>query len=84
MSDQDVTAPTPAALVAAESRGARLATLFAAWHLYCGHGEDTYAEELLMQFDGDIARWQRLARREDYHFRRGFWAGLRRREERRS
>lgn len=60
-----------------ERRGFLLGTLFAAWHMHRGHGEDTYAEELLTQA-APISTFKRLARAEDYQFRRGFWASCER------
>lgn len=50
----------------------------AAWHLQHGHGEDTYAEELIAMA-GPLETLRRLAKAEDYQFKRGFWATLRRR-----
>jgi hypothetical protein len=59
----------------------RLGVLWAAWWLQSGHGEDTYAKDLLIESVGrsGVASMQRLAAREEYRFRRGFWVGLRRR-----
>ena len=62
----------------AERRGFLIGTLFAAWHLHRGHGEDTYAEELLTQA-APISTFKRLAHAEDYQFQRGFWASCERR-----
>ena len=57
----------------ANRRGFLLGVLYAAWHLHRGHGEDTYAEELLTQ-TAPISTLKRLAHTEDYQFQRGFWA----------
>lgn len=65
-----------------QDRGFILGILFAAWHLN-RVGEDTYAEEL-MESAGSVSEFQRLARREGYSFRRGFWAAAYAREARRS
>lgn len=61
-----------------------LGVLWAAWWLHHGHGEDTYAEDFLIETFGanGIARTQRLAAREDYRFRRGFWAEVKRKARR--
>jgi len=64
---------------AADRRGFLLGIIWSAWFLHSGHGEDTYAEELLRE-SADIDVLQRLACREQYHFKRGFWAEIRRRQ----
>jgi hypothetical protein len=58
---------------ASEQREFYLGVLWAAWWLHHAHGEDMYAE-LLMRESGPISTFQRLARREEYHFKRSFWA----------
>lgn len=57
-----------------------IGTIYAAWFLVRAHGEDNYAKEMLNGV-APVAALQRLARREDYRFPRGFWAQMRRRAE---
>jgi hypothetical protein len=61
-----------------------LGILWSVWWLHSAHGEDTYAEDLLLETVGSacIERMRRLAIREQYHFKRGFWAELRRKAQR--
>ena len=60
-----------------------LGVLWAVWWLHYGHGEDRYAEDILIETVGaserGIDQMQQLARREQYGFKRGFWAKVRRR-----
>lgn len=61
-------------------RGFDIGVIYAAWWLESAHGEDTYAADMLREAVGrhGVGRIQRLAQREGYHFRRGFWARVRR------
>ncbi len=63
------------------SRDFLLGVIVSAWHLHVGHGEDTYAEEILLNA-ASAETMRRLARKEDYQFKRGFWAELKRRQKR--
>lgn len=53
--------------------------IYAAWFLQHSHGMDSLAEEL-MRTCGPLDTLQRLAREEDYRFKRGFWAELKRQQ----
>lgn len=57
-------------------RDFELGVLWSVWWLHSAHGEDTYAEDLLIESVGSdsVARMRRLAHREAYAFKRGFWA----------
>jgi hypothetical protein len=56
----------------AEQRGFLFGVMWAAWWLHSGHGEDTYAADLLREsMSASTAR--RIARQQDYLFKRGFW-----------
>lgn len=59
-----------------------LGVLHAAWFLNYMHGEDSFAEELLLELGPSIDALQRLARAEEYQFKAGFWSQLRRRRQR--
>ena len=60
-----------------------LGIIWAAWFLHAGHGEDTYAQELLDNM-GPVQSLRRLAHAEGYEFKRGFWREVERRRELRS
>lgn len=55
--------------------------VWAAYWLDRWHGEDRYAGDMLVEALGqkDLGYAQRVARAEEYRFRRGFWARLKRR-----
>lgn len=61
-----------------------LGVLWSAWFVSSAHGYDSFAEEMLLEVSGvgGVAEMQRLARYHEYHFRRGFWAELKRHEGR--
>jgi hypothetical protein len=61
-------------------RGFVIGVVMAAWWLHRAHGEDSYAKDLLRETFGlaGIDEARRLARRESYDFRRGFWAEVKR------
>ncbi len=61
-----------------------LGVVHAAWCLHRMHGEDSYAEELLLELGPSIGSLRRLAHREEYVFARGFWSALERRRQRRT
>lgn len=54
-----------------------LGVLWAAWVLHSAHGQDSIASELL-RGTASVDTFRRLARQEDYPFRRCFWADVRR------
>ncbi len=60
-----------------EQREFLLGVLWSAWWLHRSHGEDQLAE-WLMNETAPISTFQRLARAEEYQFKRGFWARMRR------
>lgn len=63
-------------------RGFVLGVVHAAWFLNRMHGEDGLAEELLLELGPSLPRLQRIASSEDYRFKAGFWATLKRRRAR--
>jgi hypothetical protein len=65
-------AATVSAQERAERRSFLLGVMWAAWWLHSGHGEDSYAAWLLREsMPVDTAR--RMARKEQFQFKRGFW-----------
>lgn len=50
--------------------------IWSAWWLSKMHGEDTYAMDLLRESLTDLEYVRRVAQKEQYHFRRGFWPEL--------
>lgn len=57
----------------AEQAGFRMGLLWSAWWLHSGHGADQLSVWLLKESGVPRSTWQRLARREQYAFSRGFW-----------
>lgn len=68
----------------ATDRGFVLGVLWSVWWLHSAHGEDTYAQDLLIESVGcnGLVAMQRIAAREEYHFQRGWWADTKRRAAR--
>lgn len=61
-----------------------LGVVHAAWFLHRMHGDDQNAEELLLELGPSIDTLRRLARKEEYCFKRGFWQWLERRRDSRN
>ena len=59
-----------------------LGVIHAAWFLHRMHGQDTLAADLLLELGPSTAGLQRIARHEEYAFKRGFWADVHRRRAR--
>lgn len=55
-----------------ERRGFCLGVLWAAWWLHYGHGEDSMAADMLVESMPALTA-RRMAREQDYQFKRGFW-----------
>ena len=55
-----------------------IGVLWAAWWLHSGHGEDTYAGDLILESIGEqgVSTMRRLARTEQYRFKPEFWTAL--------
>lgn len=78
-----MTAPADRAVRKGE-RDFLLGVLWSTWWLHKSHGEDTYAQDILIESVGrhGLAAIRRLAQREQYQFERGFWPGVQRRANR--